>query len=143
MSRFAGWTSAAVEKLLKRGDCVNSGDGRQVNDKQSSPDHVGKISGALRVLGIEHEREYKFLHDRIFRFDIAIPTHRIAIEFEGGIYSKGRHTRGKGYARDAKKYNLATMHGWRLLRFTTADLQELNWEYRAAQEIKDLSEGVK
>jgi very-short-patch-repair endonuclease len=104
-------------------------------------DYPGRIFNALKVLKIAAVREYRFLHDRRFKFDIAIPEKKICIEFEGGIYSKGRHTRGKGFARDAKKYNLAVIHGWKLLRCTTADVKEFNWEFRAADEIKKLIEG--
>ncbi|MBU1095814.1 MAG: hypothetical protein KKB34_04970 [Bacteroidetes bacterium] len=96
------------------------------------------ISGALTILNIDHVREYKFLHDRRFRFDIAIPKHNIAVEFEGGIYKNGRHTRGAGYAKDAKKYNLAVRHGWKLLRYTTADVKITNWEFKVASDVKQL-----
>lgn len=53
-----------------------------------------------------------------WRFDVAIPSLRIAIEIEGGIHTGGRHTRGKGYAGDVDKYNAATVLGWKVLRYT-------------------------
>lgn len=141
MNRFSGWTAKDVERL--------TGKGMQVEEKpltktvktksvKNTKDYVGMISGALTMLKVDHVREYKFLHDRRFRFDIAIPGKKIAVEFEGGIFEQGRHTRGKGFANDAKKYNLATMHGWKLLRFTSDDVNEINWELRAASEIKEL-----
>lgn len=68
---------------------------------------------------IKFEREYKFLPDRKFRFDFAIPSHKIAIEVEGAVWSGGRHVRGTGYNKDCEKYNLAACHGWRVLRYTT------------------------
>ena len=34
----------------------------------------------------------------------------------------GGHTTGKGYTRDLEKYNLATLHGWKVYRFTTQDV---------------------
>ncbi len=49
---------------------------------------------------------------------MAIPSHKIAIECEGGVYTMGRHTRPTGYINDMEKYNHATLLGWRLLRFT-------------------------
>lgn len=66
----------------------------------------------------EPEREYKFIKDRRFRSDFAYPKQKILLEVEGGVWTNGRHTRGAGYANDCKKYNLASMHGWLLLRFT-------------------------
>jgi very-short-patch-repair endonuclease len=66
--------------------------------------------------------EYKFLKNRRFRFDFAWPDIMVAVEIEGGVFSGGRHTRGMGYTRDLEKYNLATLHGWRVFRFTTQDV---------------------
>lgn len=142
MSRFSGWTMKDVERLTgeKVEIKVNSKIAKKV--KSVGKDYVGMISSALTILGVEHVREYKFLHDRRFKFDIAIPQQNVAVEFEGGIFSGGRHTRGKGYANDAKKYNLATRYGWKLLRYTTADTTKLNWEFRVAAEIKQFVEGV-
>ena len=60
--------------------------------------------------------EYRF-SKRLYRFDAAILEHKIAIEFEGGVWTQGRHTRGKGYLGDLEKYNLATVMGWRVLRY--------------------------
>lgn len=53
-----------------------------------------------------------------WRFDFAWPQYRIAAEVEGGTWINGRHTRGKGFERDCKKYNAATERGWLVLRFT-------------------------
>ena len=66
--------------------------------------------------------EHRFLKKRRFRFDFAWPELHIAVEVEGGVWSGGRHTRGKGYTRDLEKYNLATLHGWKVYRFTTQDV---------------------
>ena len=42
----------------------------------------------------------------------------MAVEVEGGIWVRGRHTRGKGYERDMEKYNAAQALGWTVLRFS-------------------------
>src|SRR5262249_54327951 len=63
--------------------------------------------------------EYAFHPTRKWRFDYAWPAWSIAVEIEGGTWSGGRHTRGKGYAEDARKYNAAAEAGWRVFRFTT------------------------
>jgi len=73
----------------------------------------------LKANGIDFEKEYQFC-DRKWRFDfVVLPiTDKIAVEFEGGIWSGGRHVRGIGYAGDLKKYNFACVLGWRVLRYT-------------------------
>ena len=63
-------------------------------------------------------REYKFAVRRRWRFDFAWPDQMLAMEIEGGTWSGGRHTTGKGFAADCAKYNCAVMDGWRVLRFT-------------------------
>jgi len=139
MRRFSGWTQAAVKKL---GRLSQQREQKLTKKTTNTPDYVGQISAALNIMGIKHEREYKFLHDRRFRFDIALPEIKLAIEFEGGIFANGAHTRGKHYASDAKKYNLATMHDWKLLRYTSEDTKNINWEFEIAMEIKNLIEGI-
>lgn len=62
--------------------------------------------------------EYVFAKPRRWRFDAACPLLLIAVEVEGGAFSRGRHTRGKGYVADMQKYNAAVVRGWRVLRYT-------------------------
>jgi len=73
--------------------------------------------------GIPPEREYRFHPTRRWRFDVAFPKQRVAVELEGGVWTLGRHTRGKGFRGDMEKYNAATELGWRLLRFAANDLE--------------------
>lgn len=63
-------------------------------------------------------REFQFHPVRKFRFDYAFPKLKIAVEYEGGIFTQGRHTKGVGYARDCYKYNLALSLGWKVFRIT-------------------------
>ena len=70
------------------------------------------------------EEQYRFDEDGArYRFDFAIPEYKIAIEVEGGIWNNGGHVRGSGYLKDCDKYNLATLQGWRILRFTTNHIE--------------------
>lgn len=63
--------------------------------------------------------EYKFHPQRKFRFDIAIPKWKVAIEVEGGVYTSSvAHSSVTGILRDMEKYNLATEEEWRVLRYT-------------------------
>ena len=72
----------------------------------------------LTAYKIPFVREYEFADRRRFRFDFAIGQH-IAVEVEGGVWSKGRHSRGSGFTTDCIKYNLAALQGWYVYRFTT------------------------
>lgn len=65
----------------------------------------------------EPEQEYQFHPTRKFRFDFAWPELMIAVEIEGAVWRRGRHTRGAGYTKDLEKYNLATKFGWKVYRF--------------------------
>lgn len=64
------------------------------------------------------KREYIFHPTRKWRFDYAWPDKKIAIEFEGGTFIRGGHTRGAGYAKNCEKYNQAALLGWKVYRFT-------------------------
>ena len=72
--------------------------------------------------------EYRFCLDRKWRFDYAWPDQRIALEYEGGVTSGGRHTRAVGYTKDCEKYNQAQIMGWTVLRVTnlTQDSEVIN-----------------
>ena len=67
--------------------------------------------------GPEPKREYRFC-ERRWRFDRAWPSAMVAVECEGGIWTRGRHVRGRGFERDCEKYNRATADGWRVFRLT-------------------------
>jgi len=73
----------------------------------------------------EPESEYKFHPKRKWRFDFAFPDIKLAIECEGGVWSDGRHTRGKGFVGDSEKYNEAVIMGWRILRYTTSTVKNI------------------
>lgn len=69
--------------------------------------------------GPELETEYAFHPERGFKFDYYHRPTQTGIEIEGGTFSGGSHTRGKGYSKDCHKYNLAQLLGHRVFRFTT------------------------
>ncbi|MDC4516677.1 DUF559 domain-containing protein [Acinetobacter baumannii] len=77
----------------------------------------------LKTHKISFEQEYKFHPTRKWRADFLITGTKILIEVEGGIWSGGRHTRGKGYIGDMEKYNSAAMMGFTVLRFSTEQVK--------------------
>lgn len=69
--------------------------------------------------------EWIFASPRKFRFDYAWPEARLALEVEGGIFTKQAHGSITGILRDMEKYNLAAIHGWRVLRVVPNKLCDL------------------
>src|SRR3546814_3330096 len=67
--------------------------------------------------------EHVFHPDRRWRFDFAWIDRKLAVEIEGGVLSRGRHVRPKGFQNDCEKYNAAANLGWTVLRFTGADVK--------------------
>ena len=64
--------------------------------------------------------EYPFAKSigRRWRFDLAYPSRRVAVEVDGGAFVGGRHVTGTGFEADAEKLSTAASMGWRVLRFT-------------------------
>lgn len=77
----------------------------------------------LYTCKIKFEQEYKFHPTRKWRADFFITGTKILVEVEGGIWSGGRHTRGKGYLGDMEKYNEAAAMGYTVLRFSTEQVK--------------------
>jgi very-short-patch-repair endonuclease len=85
--------------------------------------------------------EYQCVPDRKFRFDLAFPEHKVAVEVQGGIWTQGAHARGNGLLRDYEKLNLAQMHGWVVLfvaKEHIASGQAVEW-IRDALELRSAS----
>ena len=73
----------------------------------------------LKAVGLpEPECEYRFAPPRKYRFDFAWPERNVAVELEGGIFTRQAHGSVTGILRDIEKYNLATSLGWRVFRVT-------------------------
>jgi len=59
--------------------------------------------------------ELRFAPPRLWRFDLAWPGARLAVEIQGGIYTFGRHVRGPALLREWEKLNTAALDGWAVL----------------------------
>jgi hypothetical protein len=69
------------------------------------------------------ELEYAFAApERRWRFDFSWRDSMVALEVEGGVWSRGRHGRGSGIVKDIEKYNAAAIAGWWVLRVLPKDL---------------------
>lgn len=70
--------------------------------------------------------EHRFHPVRRWRFDFAWPDRMLALEIEGGIWTGGRHSGGKGQLGDMEKYSEAAALGWRVIHVTPS---QLNTDY--------------
>lgn len=69
-------------------------------------------------------REHRFHPTRLWRFDVAFPEQRVAVEIDG----RGRHQTVDGVRKDCEKLNEAARLGWRVLRFPATDrLKAREW----------------
>ena len=89
-----------------------------------TPDATDLLLIHATELGLHPTTEHRFAPPRRWRFDIAFTDHKLAIEIEGGAWTRGRHTRGSGFIADMSKYNRAAILGWRVLRFTPAQVMD-------------------
>lgn len=81
-------------------------------------------------------REHRFHPIRKWRFDFAWPEVKVAAECEGGTWSGGRHTTGKGFEADCSKYNHAAQEGWQVYRFTFGMI-------RSGEALKTIERAIK
>jgi len=77
----------------------------------------------LRSLNLEYAEEYRFHPVRMWRFDLAVPSLKLAIEYQGhgatgGTRHIGGHASLGGLTGDCEKLNAAQALGWRVLKFT-------------------------
>lgn len=96
---------------------------RSVKGQRIQSEGEVTLARDLRALKIGFEQEYKFHPERNWRADFLITGTKILVEVEGGIWSGGRHTRGKGFIADMEKYNAAAVMGFKVLRFDTQQVK--------------------
>ncbi|ENV57806.1 hypothetical protein F951_01179 [Acinetobacter soli CIP 110264] len=103
---------------IKKGKKRRSVKGQRVQSE-------GEVTMARDLIAqkIGFEQEYKFHAERNWRADFLITGTKILVEVEGGIWSGGRHTRGKGFIADMEKYNAAAVMGFKVLRFSTEQVK--------------------
>lgn len=83
--------------------------------------------------------QFKAVEGRRFAWDFSWPEHRLLVEVQGAVFSRGKsgHTSGMGIHRDGEKANLATLAGWRVLSAADHHIkggQALLWIQEALKE---------
>ena len=67
---------------------------------------------------------------RRWRFDLAWPALKLAVEIDGGGFVAGRHSRGAGLEKDCEKFAEAAIMGYTVIRCTPRQVtsgQALGW----------------
>lgn len=114
---------AEYKKLYGKGRKTTAKSKRQLRGTKVESVGESLLATQLKALKIEFEQEFEFHPKRKWRADFHIVGKKILVEVEGGIWSGGRHTRGKGYIGDMEKYNSATILGFQVLRFSTEQVK--------------------
>jgi very-short-patch-repair endonuclease len=82
------------------------------------------------------ERYAKSKRSKRYRADFAHLPSRSLIEIQGGTFNRGRHVTGSGYERDARKFNLAMVCGWKVFLLTSQTAKEIAWLEKIAAVLR-------
>jgi hypothetical protein len=81
------------------------------------------IARILTAFGLpKPDEEYRFDSIRRWRWDAAWPAWMVALEVQGGLWTRGKHVRGKGYINDMEKRTAGQLAGWLLVECTPQEL---------------------
>lgn len=96
--------------------------------RKSKPNRIDLFPDACVQFGLPKPTpEYRFHPTRKWRIDYYFEANgrRVGLEVEGGVWTNGRHTRGKGFAGDMEKYNAAAAIGITIVRVTPGELLKI------------------
>lgn len=116
---MTSYSIAEYKKMVKATRPKGRSKRPKVKGEKVPNEFEAKLARELKTLKIEFEQEFEFHPKQKWRVDFHLVGKKILVEVEGGIWSGGRHTRGKGYIGDMEKYNAATMLGYQVIRFST------------------------
>ncbi|UBX51233.1 endonuclease domain-containing protein [Acinetobacter pseudolwoffii] len=120
---MTSYSIAEYKKMVKATKPKGRSKRPKVKGEKVPNEFEAKLARELKTLKIEFEQEFEFHPKRKWRADFHLIDKKILVEVEGGIWSGGRHTRGKGYLGDMEKYNAATMMGFQVIRFSTEQVK--------------------
>lgn len=127
------WSKADLQKLKDKGLIIE--DNTKVQEIEIKKPKIVKVSVEKNTIELylkqmvqsgtieSYEAEYQFTKKRKFRFDWFIPCLNLALEYEGIMSDKSRHTTITGYTGDINKYNLALTLGFKVLRYNALNYQ--------------------
>ena len=98
----------------------------KATNKAKAKEQARKLAELVGVNLIDlpgYQQEFIFHPVRKWRFDYAWVELKVALEIHGGVFTNGRHTRGKGFSEDKVKMNSAQLLGWIVIEATTAQVK--------------------
>jgi very-short-patch-repair endonuclease len=125
-------TISDLERLKKEGKIQGYVDSGKPKVKSSKP-KGSKIKGWIELnlhywcqgKGLALLKEHRFDEIRKWRFDFAIKERKVAIEYNGIMSEKSRHTTVSGYTGDMDKINAASSQGWTVLQYTPLNYKNM------------------
>lgn len=120
------WTSAQLDAWLS--DPEGPEPVRVKKAPKKKANRIDLFPEACSKFGLPRPTpEYRFHATRKWRIDYYFEANgrKVGLEVEGGIWTGGRHTRGKGFSGDMEKYNEAAAMGITILKVTPAELLKL------------------
>jgi very-short-patch-repair endonuclease len=128
-------TISDLERLKTEGKIQGYVDSRKLKVKNSKlkVQKGSKIKGWIELnlkywcqaKGLTLLKEHRFDKVRKWRFDFAIEEKKIAIEYNGIMSEKSRHTTIGGYSGDMDKVTQASIMGWTILQYTPLNFKNL------------------
>lgn len=124
------WTEKKLRELQQDGKIKSfsvSSQPVKVRKKRSKEkEHIDSELSAIALLYKTNlSREHRFCPERKWRFDWSFNEQKVAVEYEGLMSKKSRHTTISGFTGDTEKYNRAQELGWVVLRFTALNYADV------------------
>ena len=93
---------------------------KQAAAKSKQKDLEQALVTQLKAVAVpDPHRQFRFHRTRRWRFDLAWPDLKLAVEVDGGTWNGGGHVRGKQYEKDCEKGNEAILLDWQVMHVTT------------------------
>ena len=114
---------------------------QHVASPPAKKDYKAELLQQLALVKIKVQPEFYFAKPRKFRSDWKVQGLPVLIEYDGGIFMKGKggHSSVKGILRDIEKMNMAAIAGYLVIRVTPKHVvsgEGLQWIELAIEQAK-------
>lgn len=105
-------------------------DGGSIKNAAGDYDRAKRVAGEdnlaelMDSMGIVYERQYKYVPGRKFAADFKLKGKMVLVEYTGGIWQRKAHGSITGVLMDNRRLNLASIYGYRMVRFGPRDIED-------------------